>query len=180
INTNGPVGDINMPVGALINPQVTKKVTVGGNLPSNATMTVGAVAGTQISTTITVYDDNGGAKSLVVQMTRGNAADDTAATAGHQRWRAMLQADTDPTTPDGTITGVFSNGRTQNIAQIALANFSNPAGLEKLEGSMYRPTANSGLATIGIAGLAGRGTLAGGTLEMSNVDLAQEFTNLIV
>ena len=45
---------------------------------------------------------------------------------------------------------------------------------------MYRPTANSGLASTGIAGLAGRGTLAGGTLEMSNVDLAQEFTNLIV
>src|SRR5205085_7728578 len=81
---------------------------------------------------------------------------------------------------DGIITGVFSNGRTQNIAQIAIANFDNPSGLEKLEGSMYRPTANSGLASIGLAGLAGRGTLAGGTLEMSNVDLAQEFTNLIV
>jgi flagellar hook protein FlgE len=81
---------------------------------------------------------------------------------------------------DGTITGVFSNGRTQNIAQIAIANFDNPSGLEKLEGSMYRPTANSGLAGIGLAGIAGRGTLAGGTLEMSNVDLAQEFTNLIV
>jgi flagellar hook protein FlgE len=81
---------------------------------------------------------------------------------------------------DGVITGVFSNGRTQSIAQIAIATFSNPSGLEKLEGSMYRPSANSGLASIGVAGLAGRGTLAGGTLEMSNVDLAQEFTNLIV
>jgi flagellar hook protein FlgE len=45
---------------------------------------------------------------------------------------------------------------------------------------MYRPAANSGLAWVGQAGLAGRGSLAGGTLEMSNVDLAQEFTNLIV
>ncbi|MCU1380330.1 MAG: flagellar hook-basal body protein, partial [Acidimicrobiales bacterium] len=81
---------------------------------------------------------------------------------------------------DGVITGVFSNGRTQSIAQMAIATFSNPSGLEKLEGSMYRPSANSGLASVGQAGLAGRGSLAGGTLEMSNVDLAQEFTNLIV
>jgi flagellar hook protein FlgE len=295
VNTNGPVDDINMPVGALINPQVTRNITVGGNLPSNA------ADGTIISTTITIYDDNGAAKSLAMSFMRDFGGDTPAAPAlaTEQRWNLMLQSDVDPLHPgmedlipgasvieldfdqatglisvaptfvahasidgstltsvtfnpadfvigdpynapaqlpattaglslgtfsatdqitlnfagstpltqfsavnslsatsqdgsapgalqtftistDGTITGVFSNGRTQNIAQIALANFANPAGLEKLEGSMYRPTANSGLATFGIAGLAGRGTLAGGTLEMSNVDLAQEFTNLIV
>ena len=77
------------------------------------------------------------------------------------------------------MTGVFSNGRNRAIGQIALASFSNPGGLEKVGGSMYRPSPNSGLAQVGTAGTAGRGGLSGGTLEMSNVDLAQEFTGLI-
>jgi flagellar hook protein FlgE len=81
---------------------------------------------------------------------------------------------------EGLITGVFSNGRNQALGQIALAAFANPAGLEKAGGSLYRSSVNSGEPQIGVAGQGGRGTLAGGTLEMSNVDLAAEFTNLIV
>jgi flagellar hook protein FlgE len=81
---------------------------------------------------------------------------------------------------DGTVTGVFSNGRTRAIGQIGLAGFPNPVGLEKVGDSLYRATVNSGLAQLGVAGAGGRGTLSGSTLEMSNVDLAQEFTNLIV
>lgn len=81
---------------------------------------------------------------------------------------------------DGTVDGVFSNGLTRAIGRIALASFNNPGGLEKAGGSSFRATANSGLANVGDAGSAGRGLVAGGTLEMSNVDLAQEFTNLIV
>jgi flagellar hook protein FlgE len=82
--------------------------------------------------------------------------------------------------PDGVVTGVFSNGRNRAIGQIALANFSNPAGLEKVGDSEFRSTANSGLAQIGTASSGGRGNFSGSTLEMSNVDLAREFTNLIV
>ncbi len=81
---------------------------------------------------------------------------------------------------DGTVSGVFSNGRNQPLGQIALAAFANPAGLEKAGGSLYRSTVNSGNPLIGTAGSGGRGTLSGGTVEMSNVDLAAEFTNLIV
>src|SRR5207249_3089499 len=81
---------------------------------------------------------------------------------------------------DGVVTGVFSNGRTQAIGQLALASFNNPAGLEKAGGAAFRATSNSGLAQIGSAGSGGRGLISGGMLEMSNVDLAQEFTNLIV
>ncbi|HEX5096531.1 MAG TPA: flagellar hook protein FlgE [Acidimicrobiia bacterium] len=81
---------------------------------------------------------------------------------------------------DGLITGVFSNGRNQALGQLAIATFANPVGLEKAGNSLYRSSINSGAAQIGIAGQAGRGTLSGGTLEMSNVDLAAEFTNLIV
>ncbi len=82
--------------------------------------------------------------------------------------------------PNGVLTGVFSNGETRAVGQLALANFNNPQGLEKVGDSMYRVSVNSGLPQIGTAGDGGRGSLAGGMLEMSNVDLAQEFTNLIV
>ncbi len=81
---------------------------------------------------------------------------------------------------DGTLQGAFSNGMKQTIGQIALATFNNPVGLEKAGGSMYRTTVNSGAAQVGTAGSGGRGTLVGGSLEMSNVDLSAEFTNLIV
>ncbi|WP_158867173.1 flagellar hook protein FlgE [Leifsonia sp. AG29] len=81
---------------------------------------------------------------------------------------------------DGTITGLFSNGDKQAVGRIALATFVNPGGLEKAGGSTYRATVNSGTAQLGGPGEDGLGSLQGGSLEMSNVDLSQEFTNLIV
>jgi flagellar hook protein FlgE len=80
----------------------------------------------------------------------------------------------------GLISGVFSNGRTQALGQIALATFADPAGLLKQGGSLFTTSANSGVAQIGVAGIGGRGTLTGSTLEGSNVDLGQEFTNMII
>jgi flagellar hook protein FlgE len=81
---------------------------------------------------------------------------------------------------DGLISGVFSNGRTQALGQIALATFADPAGLLKQGGSLFTTSANSGVAQVGVAGIGGRGTLTGSTLEGSNVDLGQEFTNMII
>ncbi|KQN94673.1 flagellar hook protein FlgE [Arthrobacter sp. Leaf69] len=81
---------------------------------------------------------------------------------------------------DGSLIGSFSNGVKQVLAKIALAKFTNPSGLEKTGGSSYVATANSGGVQLGGAGDAGIGSLSGGSLEMSNVDLSQEFTNLIV
>ena len=81
---------------------------------------------------------------------------------------------------DGTLVGLFSNGQQQAIGRIALANFVNPGGLEKAGSSAYRATFNSGAVELGTPGAAGMGSLTSGALEMSNVDLSQEFTNLIV
>ena len=81
---------------------------------------------------------------------------------------------------DGTLVGSFSNGASQAIGRVVLANFVNPGGLEKAGASAYRATFNSGVADVGAPGAGGRGSLASGFLEMSNVDLSQEFTNLIV
>ncbi len=81
---------------------------------------------------------------------------------------------------DGTLLGSFSNGLKQALGRVALSTFTNPAGMEKAGGSLYRTTVNSGDAQIGAAGTGGRGDLTGGALEMSNVDLSAEFTNLII
>ena len=83
-------------------------------------------------------------------------------------------------TGDGSIVGTFSNGRTETLAKVAMATFANPEGLEKAGGTAYRTSVNSGAAQIGEPGDAGFGNLVSGALEMSNVDLSQEFTNLIV
>lgn len=82
---------------------------------------------------------------------------------------------------DGTVVGVFDNqDQPVVLGRIALANFVNPQGLEKAGDSLYGATVNSGQAEVGTAGADGRGSLVGGVIEMSNVDLAQEFTNLII
>ncbi len=80
----------------------------------------------------------------------------------------------------GVITGVYSNGVTRSLGQIALASFTNPGGLEKAGENTYMVTNNSGQALIGESGTAGKGKLISGTLEMSNVDLSEAFTDMIV
>ena len=79
----------------------------------------------------------------------------------------------------GTITGAFSNGVTLTLGQLALADFNNPAGLLRVGDNMYTVSANSGAPVLGFAGEGSRSTVTSGALEMSNVDLANEFTNMI-
>jgi flagellar hook protein FlgE len=80
----------------------------------------------------------------------------------------------------GVITGVFSNGTKRPLGQLAMANFVNPGGLEKAGENTYVQSINSGEADIAPSGLAGRGKFIAGALEMSNVDLAQAFADMIV
>ena len=80
----------------------------------------------------------------------------------------------------GKIIGVFTNGQTKDIAQVAVATFSNPAGLEKAGQTMFQVSSNSGSPQINPSGVGGSGSITPGTLEMSNVDLSQEFTDMIV
>ncbi len=109
----------------------------------------------------------------------GAAGNDSMA-ARNQNGSAMGTLVTFSVSQEGLFSGVFSNGTNQQLGQLALAAFGNPSGLEKAGGSLYRSTVNSGEPLIGTAGTGGRGTMSGGTVEMSNVDLAAEFTNLIV
>lgn len=80
----------------------------------------------------------------------------------------------------GIVTGVYTNGQVKEISQVALATFINPGGLEKAGDTLFTMSNNSGLANVGPAESQGRGKVVAGTLEMSNVDLAEEFTNMIV
>jgi len=131
--------------------------TAGYRFPADVTVTIGGDA-----TPLTQYAGAG------------------TATARNQDGATMGELQSFTMDSSGILVGIFSNGRTEQLGQVALANFTNPGGLEKAGDSMFRGTANSGAASIGAAGSGGRGMLGSGMLEMSNVDLAQEFTNLVV
>lgn len=79
----------------------------------------------------------------------------------------------------GSIMGVYSNGKSVQVGQVSIAVFTNPQGLERVAGG-WRETGNSGLPQIGQAASFGRGKISAGTLELSNVDLAEEFSRLVV
>lgn len=80
----------------------------------------------------------------------------------------------------GTITGVYSNGSVRTIGQVAMASFTNQGGLEKKGDNTYAESINSGMANIGESGTQGKGSMLAGTLEMSNVDLTEQLTDMIV
>jgi flagellar hook protein FlgE len=221
VNTNGPVGDIRLPVGTLIAPIATTSMVVAGNLPADA------ATGTALSRQIKTYDAVGNTVLMNTTFTKASATTWTATgTAGAATGTTTVSFGTNgqnptPTSlvvggitidlagltnytgnptvnplsqngapaatlqsfninPDGQLIGIFSNGLKQTVAQLALSTFNNPPGLEKAGDSLYRFTVNSGVSHVGVAGTAGLGTLTSGATEMSNVDLAQEFTNLIV
>ncbi len=81
---------------------------------------------------------------------------------------------------DGTIQGIFSNGQTLALGQIALASFPNVQGLVRNGSNNYLASLASGSANVGAPGTGGRGEISGGSLEQSNVDIATEFANLIL
>jgi flagellar hook protein FlgE len=141
----------------------TGAITV--NTPPDITLNDGAGTPTLITFDLTKVTRYGGPQSLNVSAADGYAA---GSLQGFQ------------ISADGTVTGLYSNGQKLSMAKIALANFNNPMGLEKAGGSTFRATVNSGNAQINAPGNGGVGTLLGGSVEMSNVDLAQEFTNLII
>jgi flagellar hook protein FlgE len=122
-----------------------------------------------------------GANAIDIDLSKvtGYAGQNTVAPAGQDGY-SMGSLSSFTISKDGMVVGVFSNGLKRTLAQIAIANFNNPPGLEKSGESVYRSTVNSGEARLGTPGTGSRGFLQGQALEMSNVDLGQEFTNLVV
>jgi flagellar hook protein FlgE len=82
--------------------------------------------------------------------------------------------------PDGAIMGVYSNGLTSPVGQLVTATFANTGGLENMRDSLFQASPSSGVAVFGAPGSNGRGTVRSGQLESSNVNLAQEFADMII
>lgn len=146
---------------------------------SAATYTVGA---TSKSLAIT---PNAGAKPMSINtnyntLTQFGGESTVRATGGDGYAAGTLDLAKLTIDQSGIIVGGFTNGRTQNLGQVALAVFNNPGGLNKVGDSLYAKSNNSGDAQIGTGGSGGRGTFTAGTLEMSNVDLAQQFSDMII
>jgi len=127
--------------------------------------------------------ENDGVDELSITMDMGrltqNASASTAAIRT-QDGRGIGTLDSITIDPSGIITGVFTNGASMNLAKIQLAYIPNEGGLRRVGDTMFQESSNSGIPVLGNAGEGGRGTISSGTLELSNVDLAQQFTNLIV
>lgn len=80
---------------------------------------------------------------------------------------------------EGFVTGIFDNGATRRLAQVAIATFSNPEGLIAESGNAWRVSSASGTYNLKVAGTGGAGLISPSTLEASTVDLSSEFTGLI-
>lgn len=80
----------------------------------------------------------------------------------------------------GTISAIFSNGINKTLGQVALATFNNPGGLSKVGDTMFAKSNNSGQPQVGAGSTGGRGSFISASLEMSNVDLAQQFSDMII
>lgn len=157
--------------------------TAGGTVTGNGTITFGATGNITAGAagTFTLNSATAGLTTINLDLSRITqyAAENTIQ-ASERDGYPMGALDTFTIDPTGTVTGVYTNGLTKAIAQVALASFSNPAGLLKGGESTFLESNNSGLRQIGEAGTGGRGDIAPSNLEMSNVDLSSEFTNMII
>jgi flagellar hook protein FlgE len=132
-------------------------ITLGDGDPQDLTINFGdadhAISQFDRTSTIDVPMRNGGAGAELVGVTFGT---------------------------NGAVIGRYSNGETRDLAVVALANVTNPSGLQRVGDNMFAVSPSSGAPTFGQPGQGELGTLAPGTLEGSNVDLAAEFTNLVI
>jgi flagellar hook protein FlgE len=110
-------------------------------------------------------------------ITQTNLASSTTATADGEASGTLTSY---AVATNGTIEGTYSNGQTLALGQVAVANFANTQGLLADGNNGYKVTSASGAAQIGLAGTGGRGTITGGSVESSNVDVATEFAKMIV
>jgi len=121
-----------------------------------------------------VIDSSTGAATL----TGFRAASATSSTTRNGNGSGMI--DNISIESDGTIVAAFGAGEKVAVGQIAMATFNNPKGLVKLGANRYGESEAAGMPNVGVAGTGGRGTLVGSALEQSNVDIAQEFTQMIL
>jgi len=149
--------------------------------------TSGALSSMSNVVPISISNLNDGAASMSISVPFGTAANSTitqtslasATSATSTDGHASGTLSSYSVNTDGTIQGTFSSGISLVLGQVAVASFANTQGLVNTSNNNYQPTASSGSPVIGIAGTGGRGTVIGGSVEESNVDIASEFAKLI-
>ncbi len=154
---------------------VTNDVTGVINIPQNP-ITSSIFSGATLPQSITVYfAHKGDAIGGVTQF-----ASDFTMSAKYVDGYPMGVLKSFTVDQSGLVSGVYSNGRTQPLYKLAVAVFNNPSGLIKVGNTLFAESYNSGKAQLKFAGEGGAGVVLQGYLEMSNVDLAEEFVNMIV
>ena len=174
------------PAISLMNTDGTAVTFTGGNLTASATPT-GFVNGTVTTNIVDLeaisFTPIGGVApmTLTIDLTKVTQfGGDTSLQATDQDGNAAGSLNGVAIDTSGIIIGKFTNGKSEILGQVALANFNNPAGLEKAGTSLYARSNNSGEPQINGAGIGGLGMLNASNLEMSNVDLSEEFSNMII
>ena len=107
-------------------------------------------------------------------------ADPSSTSSISQNGSPAGQLDTIGVDANGNIVATFGSGETVNLAQLAVATFNNPKGLNKIGNNLFTASQAAGPSNLGTSGTGGRGTLVGAALEQSNVDIALEFTRMIL
>jgi flagellar hook protein FlgE len=151
--------------------------TGGGTAPAVADLaftTPAWTTGAQASAITWDIVDPNGAVSLT------GFASPSATSSKSQNGATAGMIDSISISADGSIVATFGAGQTVAVGQLALASFNNPKGLVKLGSNRYGESQAAGIPNVGVAGTGGRGTLIGSALEQSNVDIATEFTQMIL
>ncbi len=163
------------PSGVLSSFTAAAPATGGGTPPADVTFTTPTWVNGAAASTLTwdVVDANN-----VASITGFTGPSATSSIAQNGSAAGMVNDIT--ISADGTIVATFGAGQTVPVARLALANFNNPKGLVKLGSNRYSESQSAGIPNVGVAGAGGRGTLIGSALEQSNVDIAQEFTKMIL
>ncbi|MBY4837455.1 flagellar hook protein FlgE [Pantoea sp. DY-5] len=155
-----------------------------GKLTQVGKITATGVADTSASLANLVVDGTNGANGMNISLSMlGSLQQNTGATTfGNPTQDGYQPGDLTSYTinDDGTITGTYSNQKTQLLGQIVLSSFSNPEGLKSEGDNVWSATSSSGQAAIGLAGTGTYGNLTSGALEASNVDMSKELVNMIV
>lgn len=171
----------------------TFKTSSGTITLSSATLTSGTTdtftvaAGTPVTfdstPAITVLNTTDGTNATTVKLDlskiRATSSSDASLTSTSDGYEAGT-AQSYSISSDGTISATYSNGETRSVGQIALAVFSNPGGLEKTGNNFYKVSTNSGDYQTVVAGTGGSGAMRSYALELSNVDLAAQFSAMMI
>ncbi|MCB0209418.1 MAG: flagellar hook protein FlgE [Anaerolineae bacterium] len=159
---------------------------IGGLTPAGTTIgfnTDGSYSDTNPATTLSIAYNNGADSPVTIDLDFSNLTQlDGLSSIATSSQNGLPPGDLSTFTVGitGEVVGIFSNGLNRKLGQIAMATFLNPGGLLKEGQSLFATSANSGVAQVGLPGQDGRGQISGGYLEMSNVELAQQFTSMIV